>query len=86
MPVQLLPEGLSGDCNVVVDANTLTVTSHFGWSANEGPNKECTADCGSTTATCDFGPVPPGEYTVVQGSTSFQASLPGNEVCSVLSE
>lgn len=67
-------------CEATLDGTTITVTNDASWEAATG-NVACTDDCGFLGTTCEVGPLPAGEYTVVLGDSSTTATIPTTGDC-----
>lgn len=70
----------TGSCTATLDGSTINVTSSFSWETATGA-VACTDDCGRLATTCEVGPLPAGEYTVVHGGDSETVTIPTTEAC-----
>lgn len=70
----------TGTCAATLDGSTVTVTSTFTWEQATG-GVPCTDDCGFLGTTCEVGPLPAGEYTIVHGSDTVTVTIPTEETC-----
>lgn len=66
-----------GSCDVEVSADRIVISSQGSYTDESGAGSSCTDDCGVFDVTCDTGPIPEGEYTLVYGSEEIDLSIPG---------
>lgn len=66
-----------GSCDVEVSAGRIVISSQGSYTDESGAGSGCTNDCGIFDVTCETGPIPEDEYTVVYGSEEIDLSIPG---------
>lgn len=67
----------TAECQVAVQGDRIVITSRGSYTDESGPGQACTTDCLYLEATCETGPLPAGEYTIIYGEDELPLTIPG---------